>query len=349
MIQNIKEIKSLVFKSLSALIIVVLFIYLLFPFFSAILMGGILSLALSQVVSWLKAKGLSTKTSLNILLAATFFIFLAPSLAFLIRGSGLLTRTINDPSAVEKFNLIFAQAVRYIEKLTSTLGLGTEDIHNYTNQIIQKVSAFTLQIFSQILSEVPSLILFSIILLISIYFFLFNEDRIKHLFNKHFYFKPKNAEQFINTLQSCVRDVFVSNVLTGFIQAFIVTLGAAIFQFSEWFLIFFITFICSFIPVVGAGPVAFVLAVFSFANGSVGPGIGMLVISFITGTADNFIRLYLVSRGSVEVPALIGFLAVIGGVITMGLPGLFLGPLVAALAFGILPILMNELLQDGNQ
>jgi predicted PurR-regulated permease PerM len=38
----------------------------------------------------------------------------------------------------------------------------------------------------------------------------------------------------------------------------------------------------------------------------------------------------------------IGLLAVVGGVIVMGLPGLFVGPLIASLVFGALPIIFDE-------
>ena len=42
-------------------------------------------------------------------------------------------------------------------------------------------------------------------------------------------------------------------------------------------------------------------------------------------------------------PPFIGFLAVIGGVIMLGLPGLFIGPLIVTIIFGALPIVINEL------
>jgi predicted PurR-regulated permease PerM len=87
---------------------------------------------------------------------------------------------------------------------------------------------------------------------------------------------------------------------------------------------------------------AFVIALIGFIDGKVGAGVTMCVIGLISGVADNIIRPFLSSLGEVEVPAFIGFLAVIGGVIVLGLPGLFIGPLIASLVFGVLPLIFDE-------
>lgn len=338
------QISKNILKILTAIIIIGLFAYILFPFLSSLVLGAILAFALSTTVSHLEEKKISRRASLNYLMLTIFLVFFAPTLAFFIKGSGVLTRTINNPENAEKLNHLIAIVTEKVETLAPTLGLTPEDIRNYSSQLIQKSTEFTLGLFSKVMSEVPDIVLFSIILMLSTYFFLKNEDEIRELFDNYFYFDNKNGNRFIEVIKSSSREIFLSNVLTGLIQSSLVTFGAAIFGFEEWFLIFFITFIASFIPVLGAGPIALILALLSLASDNYGSAIGMLVVSIVSGTADNIIRPYLVSRGTVEVPAVISFFAVIGGVITLGLPGLFLGPLVASLAFGVLPIILEEFL-----
>jgi len=88
---------------------------------------------------------------------------------------------------------------------------------------------------------------------------------------------------------------------------------------------------------------AFIIALYAFfIEKRTGAGVAMSIIGVVSGLADNIVRPYLVSLGEVEVPAFIGFLAVIGGVIVMGLPGLFVGPLLASLMYGALPIIIEE-------
>ena len=68
----------------------------------------------------------------------------------------------------------------------------------------------------------------------------------------------------------------------------------------------------------------------------------MICVALFTGIVDNIIRPYLNSFGEVQVPVFVNFLAIIGGVLMMGLAGLFVGPLLASLAYGALPILLDE-------
>ena len=68
----------------------------------------------------------------------------------------------------------------------------------------------------------------------------------------------------------------------------------------------------------------------------------MLTIALVAGVSDNIIRPYLSSKGNVETNPIIGLIAIIGGVTMFGLPGLFIGPLVVSVFFGVLPIILDE-------
>jgi predicted PurR-regulated permease PerM len=74
----------------------------------------------------------------------------------------------------------------------------------------------------------------------------------------------------------------------------------------------------------------------------------MSVVSIISGVADNIVRPYLTGQGEVQIHGFITFLAIIGGVLVMGLPGLFVGPLLALLTFGALPIILDDYFPTKN-
>jgi predicted PurR-regulated permease PerM len=57
---------------------------------------------------------------------------------------------------------------------------------------------------------------------------------------------------------------------------------------------------------------------------------GLLII----GGVDNFLKPYLISRGS-RMPFLLVFFGVIGGVMTFGILGIFLGPMLLALGLAL--------------
>jgi predicted PurR-regulated permease PerM len=192
------------------------------------------------------------------------------------------------------------------------------------------------------ITQIPDLLLGVLVMNLSFYFFLLKEDEIREVFDRYYYFTKDHSNRFINVLKSSCREVFLSNVITGILQSTIISLGALACGLGDFYIVFFLTFIISFIPVIGAAPMAFALAIIAFLEKRTGAGIVMAIIGTFAGVADNLVRPYLVSLGEVEVPAFIGFLAVIGGVYVLGLPGLFVGPLLASLVYGALPIIVEE-------
>jgi predicted PurR-regulated permease PerM len=135
----------------------------------------------------------------------------------------------------------------------------------------------------------------------------------------------------------------VAHAIIGSVQSMIVAIGGLIFGYSEFLLLFVITFFTSLIPVIGASPVAIVLAVISLAQGEIKSAIGLAVVAIIAGSIDNILKPYIVSQsGDEELNPVIALIAIIGAVIVYGLPGLLLGPILTTLAFKIVPILFEN-------
>ena len=61
----------------------------------------------------------------------------------------------------------------------------------------------------------------------------------------------------------------------------------------------------------------------------------------IAGALDNIVRPVLIRRGA-DLPLLLIFAGVIGGLIAFGIIGLFIGPVVLAVAYTLLTIWMSS-------
>lgn len=340
--QIASQISKNILKISTGLIIVIACGYIFLPFLPPLIMGAVLALALSSSKAKLVRRGLTEFKAQMALMLGILFLAFTPTLIFFIRGSRLVNEYLQNPEFVEKLKGLQMQFVNRFNEYAPLIGLKPEELSNHIQTIVQKAGGQFLGLFGSVIAEIPDIAMFSIIMVIAIYVFLDNERRIRKLFNRYFYFSVENANQFVQILKASSKTVFFSNVLTGVLQAVFVTVGAMIFGVGDWFLVLFITFISSFIPVIGAGPVAFVLGLYAFSTGDSVGGIGLVVIAVIAGAIDNVVRPYLATSGEVEVPALIGLLAVIGGVTAFGLKGLFLGPFVASLAFGVLPLIFED-------
>ena len=74
---------------------------------------------------------------------------------------------------------------------------------------------------------------------------------------------------------------------------------------------------------------------FVYWSGHSGWGTVLLVFSLVAGTIDNVIRPILIRRGA-DLPLVLIFAGVIGGLIAFGVVGLFIGPVVLSIAYTLL-------------
>jgi predicted PurR-regulated permease PerM len=76
-------------------------------------------------------------------------------------------------------------------------------------------------------------------------------------------------------------------------------------------------------------------AVWAFMDGRTGWGIFLLVVGTVVATLDNVLRPVLIRMGA-DLPLLLIFSGVIGGLLSFGLVGIFVGPVVLAVAYTLL-------------
>jgi len=337
------------FKMIFSLLIICALIYTLLPFIIPIVLGGILAMAFSPFIGYLIQRGNSRRFSLIILTLGLFCIGLAPMMVLLIRGIKVISSFLSEQSLLEIRQNIVSRIDSIIDNFARINDISPVVIREKFNSFVMSSGQYLLNHLSSYITQIPYIILLGLISILSFYFFLSNEEYIRKLYDRCFYFSDKNGDRFIVVLKSCCKEIFISNVLTGLVQASIVGIGSFFCGIGDALVIFGITFCLSFIPVFGAGPFSFTIAIYALLEHRTGAGIGMVIVSLISGIADNIVRPYLAGLGEVKVHGFVTFLAIIGGVFVMGLPGLFVGPLLALLTFGALPIILDDFFPDRNQ
>jgi len=86
---------------------------------------------------------------------------------------------------------------------------------------------------------------------------------------------------------------------------------------------------------VGPGLVLIPATIWLFMQDQTSWGIFMVISTVIVGTIDNFIRPILIKKGA-DLPLLLIFAGVIGGLISFGLIGLFIGPVMLAVTYTLI-------------
>jgi predicted PurR-regulated permease PerM len=86
---------------------------------------------------------------------------------------------------------------------------------------------------------------------------------------------------------------------------------------------------------IGVVPVLGCAVAWLYWSGESGWGTFLLVWTIVGGTMDNFLRPILIRKGA-DLPLLLVFAGVIGGLVAFGLLGIFVGPVVLAVADALL-------------
>jgi predicted PurR-regulated permease PerM len=86
---------------------------------------------------------------------------------------------------------------------------------------------------------------------------------------------------------------------------------------------------------IGVIPVLGTAAAWLYWSDQTAWGTFMLVWTIVAGTMDNFLRPILIKRGA-NLPLLLVFAGVVGGLLSFGLIGIFVGPVILAVADALL-------------
>ena len=131
-----------------------------------------------------------------------------------------------------------------------------------------------------------------------------------------------------------IQAVALGVVGTATIQAILGGLGLAICGIPATSILTALVFILC-LAQLGPTPVFLPVVIFLFWTGQPGWGIGMVVWALFLGTLDNIIRPFLMKKGA-DLPLLLVFAGVTGGLLVFGIIGLFIGPVVLAVTYTLL-------------
>ena len=142
------------------------------------------------------------------------------------------------------------------------------------------------------------------------------------------------GEGAIRLSAQAIRGVARGVVVTALVQALVGGIGLWIAGVPFATLLTAVMFLLA-VAQIGAVPILALAVGWLYWSGDATWGTFLLVVTIIAGTLDNVLRPVLIKAGA-DLPLLLIFLGVIGGLIAFGLIGIFVGPLVLAVAYTLL-------------
>ena len=175
--------------------------------------------------------------------------------------------------------------------------------------------------------------LFELALSILIAFFLFRGGgkAAEHLGTAVERIAGERGQRLLEVAGNTVRGVVYGILGTALVQAVMAGIGFMIAGVPGAGVLALLIFFLSAVPI-GPPLIWLPAALWLFHQGSTGWGIFMLIWGVGVSSVDNFVKPWIISQGS-AMPFLLIFFGVIGGAVTFGFIGVFLGPTLLAVGY----------------
>ncbi|MGH8217155.1 MAG: AI-2E family transporter [Steroidobacteraceae bacterium] len=154
--------------------------------------------------------------------------------------------------------------------------------------------------------------------------------------------EPRHTAALLEEFRRVGRTTMTGTVITGFAQGALAAIGYAITGVPDPIFFGVVTAFASLLPAVGTLLVWVPAGLYLISTGHVGKGIVELLwgASLVVGLSDYVIRPRLVRDESM--PTVLVFISLFGGIETLGLAGLIIGPLIMGLSFAVLRLYAQQ-------
>ncbi len=149
-----------------------------------------------------------------------------------------------------------------------------------------------------------------------------------------------DGERAVRLSGQAIRAIALGIVVTALVQSLVGGLGLAVTGVPHAAVLTAVMFLLG-VAQIGAMPVLVGAVIWLYWQDQTLWGTVMVVWSVITGTLDNFIRPVLIRKGA-DLPLLLVFAGVLGGLFAFGIIGLFVGPVVLAVSYTLLMAWVGE-------
>ncbi len=342
-------------KDLTQITISVVFILLLavgsvwvfMPFVAALIWASIIVISTYnfmlklQKLLWNK-KGLAV-TVMVLIILMVILVPIAMVVGTVIMNAGEITGWINSLSGLR-----VQSAPDWIVGLPvvgSQIANGWNQFASLNNdEIIKKIIPFLDDVLKWFVSQAGGFGLFMIHFLITVAIcgVLYSKGEVAVNGIRKFAIRlaGERGDAIVTLAGQAVKAVTMGVVITALLQSVLGGISLAVCGVPRAGLLTAIMFILG-LTQIGGLPVLLPAVIWKYASGDPVWGTVLLILAIIVGLSDNFIRPFLIKRGA-DLPILLIFAGVIGGLIAFGIVGLFIGPVILAVSYTLLKAWIND-------
>lgn len=234
------------------------------------------------------------------------------------------------------------------EKLAPYYDISQIKIDEIVKDTIDRVSGVILNQTSWLLTNGTRTVFYFVLMIFSLYYFFKDGEKLIRRSKRLIPLPPERINETFRSLRDVIQATMYGGGVVAIAQGLLGGLLFAIFGISSPVFWGAIMAFLSIIPFLGAFIVYIPAGIMLMVGGSYIKGAAVIIIGVvIVSQIDNLIRPYLIS-GRTQMHPLLLFFSIMGGIAMLGLLGLVVGPLIAAIFDTILRVLEFRMHPDST-
>lgn len=217
------------------------------------------------------------------------------------------------------------------------LPIGTEELMAGIHSGIKSLGQVIIDLLKALLKGIPTVMLETFVLVLTVFFTLRDGPAAERFLSNSISFRARNIQVIEKAFYDSCYSAIVASILTGLLQALLVGIGALITHIPNIILVCFLTFIGSFLPMIGTTPIMVGILIYFAVKADYTSLVIFSVIATLVGISDNIARPFFL-KGKTPIHAFPAFVFTFGAIAAVGFYGLFLGPVAAGVLTGMLQI-----------
>ena len=316
--------------------------YLVMPIGVGIMLGMLIAFVMQPLYGQLKPKLGVAWSALVVVLGSTLALAGAVfGLASLFVTKGVLLA--RELIAIVGTGGMGDRIIASVGSRTARFGITPEELTRRARHLAEDVATRTASEADTVIGALATSLLGAFFAMLTMHYILRNWESVSLRAQETFPLRPDYTRALFAEFRRVGRTTLMGTIVTGVAQGVLATIGYWLSGVPEPFFFGAATAVASLVPAVGTMLVWVPAGIVLIVLGHPAAGIfelvwgGLLVVAF----SDYYVRPRLVG-GESEMPSLVTFAALFGGVEVFGLKGLVLGPVLMSLAVAVLRLYATE-------
>lgn len=316
--------------------------WLVMPIAVGILLGMLLAFVMQPLYGRMKPRLGAAWAALTVVVGTTLALagaVLALVSLFVTKGVSLAGELI----ALLGPGGIGDDLLGWVGRKTARFGMTPDDLTRRARALAEQAATRTASEAETLVGALASSLLATLFAMLTMHFILRNWETVSLRAQETFPLRPDYTRALFAEFRRVGRTTLMGTIVTGLAQGVLATIGYWIAGLPEPLFFGAATAVASLVPAVGTMLVWLPAGIVLIAMGHPGRGIFELIWGWllVVALSDYVIRPRLVG-GESEVPSLVTFAALFGGVEVFGLKGLIVGPVLMSLAIAVLRLYASE-------